>query len=58
LKKNTTSAALLLVGAAIMVAPMPSSLALAADQVQIQVYNAETPVAWGGNHVGFLPFPT
>jgi hypothetical protein len=60
LKKNTTSAALLLVGAAIMVAPMPSLLALAADQVhdEIQVYNAETPVAWGGNHVGFLPFPT
>ncbi len=43
MKKKLTIAAPLLVGAAIMVAPMLSSIALAADQVhdEIQVYNAE-----------------
>jgi hypothetical protein len=43
LKKNLTIVAPLLVGAAITVAPMLSSIALAGNQVrdEIQVYNAE-----------------
>ena len=43
MKKSPTSAASLLVGAAIMVAPRLSPIALAANQVhdEIQVYNAE-----------------